>query len=315
MNNPFDDAVLSAIASGSGVENPTTPPSLNRRVLSLATFPSPNVSPTTTSHTPAPPSSILLDDLSKPRAFLDPRSNADPVDPYDASLWWPGSPLSVPIRARDGEFERFIRDENGRLGYQDPTSCPALLMRLKRDVNRTKSCCTARAIGISARYASRPLLDLVDFRNDVAILRSNSNYSRRDVVGTLSGLTYLDAHLPESDIETIRQSHTAVTAVSESILAMEGLVTRLDAIIAHSCDEYQRTCRKSGISLDEDSAPVILLDDEGEEVGGEAEVVGGRVADKVEEGGGMVGKAVDAKRTTLPTYVANDDVIDISDDE
>ena len=193
-------------------------------------------------------------------------------------------------------------------------------MRLTRNVNHVKSCSTAwrraKAIDISARYASRPLLDLVDFRNDVAILRSNGNYSRREVIGTLSGLTYLDAHLPEPDIETIRQSHTAVTAVCESILAMEGLVTRLDAIIAHSRDEYQRTCRKSGIPLDEDSAPVILLDDEGEEVGREAEGVGGgRVADKVEDGGGMVGKAVDAKRTTLPTYVTNDDVIDISDDE
>jgi hypothetical protein len=203
-------------------------------------------------------------------------------------------------------------DQEGRLGHQDPTSYPALLARLAWDVNRAKSCCfaweRAEATDIHKCYASEPLVDLIEFRNNVAILRSNSNYSRRDIIGALSGLTYIDAHPSQHDIETIRQSNTVVTVISESILAMESLITHLDATVAHSCSEYRRICQASDSPLDKGLAPVIFLDSEGEETSGEVEGIGmGQVADKVG----------DVKRTTLPTHVPvpDDDVIDISDSE
>jgi len=142
----------------------------SRRVLSLMVFPSPNVSPSSRpipSHIPAPSSSVLLDNPYEPRSLLDWRSGAGLVDPYDATLWRPESSISVPIRARDGEFQRFICDQNGCLGHQDPTSYPALLQRLRYDANRAKSCCVAwdhvKDINIRARYTSGPTVDIIDF--------------------------------------------------------------------------------------------------------------------------------------------------------
>jgi hypothetical protein len=210
----------------------------------------------------------------------------------------------VAIRARDGEFQRFILDKDGRLGHQEPTSYPALLARLTHDVSRAKSCCfaweRAEATDIHERYASGPLVNLLDFQNNVAILRSNSNYSRRDIVGTLSGLTFLDARPSQHDTEIIRQSNAIVTVISESILAMENLITHLDATISHSCSEYQRACKASDSPLDKDLAPVVFLDGEGE--------------GEVREEGAMTGRARNLKRITL-THVPDDNIIDISDSD
>jgi hypothetical protein len=207
-----------------------------------------------------------LDDVVN-RSLLDKRSNAGPVDPYDAALWHPGSHLSMPIHARDGEFERFICNENGLLGIDDPTSYLALLMRLKRDMNWGKSCCIAweraEAINIHTHFTLQPLVDLIDFRNNVAILHSNSNYARHDIVGTLSGITHLDTQPSKSDPAAIKASHIIMTALSNALLEMKNAIAHFNAIIEHSRDEHLRTKSQPSLAAEDNAALVKMLDERG----------------------------------------------------
>jgi hypothetical protein len=275
--------------------------SQNDHPPSLAGFPSPIASPPVE----APPCAALLDDFPKPRKFLDPLSHAGPVDPYDSTLWRPESSISVLVRPRDGEFEHFLLDENGCLGHRDLTPCQALMVRLKYDCNRAKSCCTAweraRTISIRARYSTRPLCDLIDLRNNIAILRSNTNYSRLDVVSVLSSITYLDTRPLKADAEIIRQSNTIVMSLGEHVLAMEDTITHFDAIIAHSRDEYLRSGKEISLVSEDDWVPVVIPDnnDKGENV--------------VEGGSGETG--VNSNAFPAAEAPPDDNVIDISDEE
>jgi len=262
-------------------------PDRRQTIVSLVSFPSPSSSPSSSisapTHVPAPPCSILLDNVPG-RTLLDKRSSAGPVDPYDATLWHPGSHPSVPIRARDGEFERFVRDENGLLGIDDPTSYLALLMRLKRDVNRGKSCCIAweRAedININTQFAMQPLVDLINFRNDIAILRSNSNYSRRDIIGALSGITHFHTQPFESDFAAIKASHTVVTTLGDVMLEMENLIAHLDAIVEHSRDQHLHVKSKHAQAMEDSVVLAVMLDEgSGDEGSGDEGSVAAEVGD------------------------------------
>ena len=109
---------------------PHLSPNHHQIILSIMTFPSPVSSPSSkgpiSAHLPTPSCSILLDNFPNPRPTLDMLSDAGPVDQYDASLWQPDCTVSIPVHARDGEFECFILDEQGCLRNPDPTSCLAL---------------------------------------------------------------------------------------------------------------------------------------------------------------------------------------------
>ena len=85
-----------------------------------------------------------------------------------------------------------------------------------------------------------------------------------------------------------------ITALGESMLAMESLITHVDAIITHSCDKH--LCNEADQDLEE-AAVVMLLD-------GEEGSIIGQVDDT-----GMEGVA-------FPALEPNDDsIIDISDEE
>jgi hypothetical protein len=281
LGEPFNDDVLALLASGGGgierlapryahmpltpfIDNPprTRPSPADGAPLSIMTLELPSVQ-TPSSPAPPPPSSILLDNFPDPHPFDGGHSNPGPVDPFDTSIWRPESLLSVPLRARDGEFQRFILDETGRMGNPGLTSYAALFMRLKHDANRVKSCCIVwervSSINIRTRYFSGPLSDFISFRNNVAILRSNGNYSRQDVASTLGGISHLNA-TPESDTSIIRACGTGVALITTYMLEMEAYIACLDAIITHSSDEYL-LARESGTAQD-DFVPVIPLDNE-----------------------------------------------------
>ena len=121
---------------------PHLSPNHHQIILLMMTFLSPVSSPSSkgpiSTHLPTPSCSILLDNFPNPRPTLDMLSDTGPVDQYDASLWQPDCTPSIPVRARDGEFEHFILDEQGRLRNPDPTSCLALLQQLKCDTNCVK---------------------------------------------------------------------------------------------------------------------------------------------------------------------------------
>ena len=156
-------------------------------------------------------------------------------------------------------------DEVGRMGNYDRTSYPALFARLKYDFNHAKCCCIAwqraTAINFRARFYSNPLVDLIAFRNNVAILRSNIVYSRQDVVGTLGIISRLHTYIPQSDIPIIRCNNEIVALIGENILEMEALITHLDAVITHSRDEHLHTKDQLG-AAEEGMAVVIPLDEE-----------------------------------------------------
>ena len=160
--------------------NTTLPLSPNRcqAILSLKTFPSPTSSPSSkgsiSPHIPAPSCSVLVDDFPNPRSLLNTHSDAGPVDPNHASLWLPASFISVPICAKDGEFERFILDEQGCLRNHDLMSHPALFLWLRHYTNCLKSCYAAweraEAIDIHTHFSPHPLGELIHFWNNVALL-------------------------------------------------------------------------------------------------------------------------------------------------
>ena len=116
-------------------------------------------------------------------------------------------------------------------------------MRLKHDANRLKSCCIAwervSSINIRSRYFSGPLAELIDFRNNVAILRSNGNYSRWDVASTLSSISNLNIS-PEADGCIIRVSGEAVALITMYMLEMESYIAHLDAIVSEAREMVDR---------------------------------------------------------------------------
>ena len=116
-----------------------------------------------------------------------------------------------------------------------------------------------------------------------------------DVVGVLHSITYLDTYSSdESNTNAIQASNTIIAALSESILAMEGLVTQVDAIITHSRDIH--LCNDANRDLEE-AAVIIFSDGEGDPIVGQADDMG-------------------MKDVASSVSVPNDNsVIDISDDE
>lgn len=219
-------------------------------------------------HLPAPSSSALRESSPNFQSLKDLASEQCPVDPYDLSLWQPDSNAFVAPRARDGEFERFLLDEMARIGCQDPTAYPSLLLRLKYDTNRALSCVDAwhRAdvIDIRQHFYPKPLSKLILFRNHLAILRSNSKYASYDVTGALADIFDLETFVPLTDLAIIRAGNNIVAALGESILAVEGLIARLDTIITRSRNRY--TCLVEELdSADElGEAAVMPSNEEGE---------------------------------------------------
>ena len=208
-------------------------------------------------------------------AVDDHPSEPSPVDPYDLSLWQPSSDISVAPRARDGEFERFLLDDMTRIRCQDPNAYPSLLLRIKYDTNRAVSCLDAwhraNSINVRQHFYPKPLSKVTLFRNNLAILRSNSKYARCDVTGALADIFDLDAPVPCTDLAVIRAGNNVVAALGETILAVESLIGRLDIVITRSRNRYANLVEESDCVSELEEAAVVSSDDE-EEYGDDNDV-------------------------------------------
>lgn len=255
------------------------------------------------SHPPAPPFSIITEAFPIPFHPDHEDPNPGPIDPFDLTLWRPELDAPVIPRPRDGEFASFILDELGRLGNPDPTSYPSLLLRLRQDTNRAKSCTHAwlRASAVNYRqdYRSESLTTLIRFRNNIAILRSNSSYARRNIADSLSRILSLKSPVPASDHSILHAANDALGAIGEVIIEFEPLLNHLDTTITRSRNKYIGMVDES-VWAEAPDAATIAWSDDGEEVTLEAS-----------KGSGLV-----TTRDTSPARIpGHKGVIDISDDE
>ena len=226
-------------------------------------------------HLPAPSYAALRESFPDLCSPDDHPSEPSPVDPYDLSLWQPSSDISVAPRARDSEFERFLLDDMTRIRCQDPNAYPSLLLRIKYDTNRAVSCLDAwhraNSINVRQHFYPKPLSKVTLFRNNLAILRSNSKYARCDVTGALADIFDLDAPVPCTDLAVIRAGNNVVAALGETILAVESLIGRLDIVITRSRNRYASLVEESDCVSELEEAAVVSSDDE-EEYGDDNDV-------------------------------------------
>jgi hypothetical protein len=200
-------------------------------------------------------------------------------------------------------------DEMASMGCQDPTSYPALSIRLKLDTNRALSCLNAwrraNSINIRGRFYSKPLADIITFRNHVVILRSNSSYARNDVYSTLSAIARLDTHVPEADRGAIWDCNDLVATIGESILFIEVLIGRLDTIIMRSKLRYEDIGDGKNEARGLDAAAVVPSDEED----------GGEDGNEGRDGMAAMAEHINSEaRYMSPLLVPNDDgIIDLSD--
>lgn len=87
-------------------------------------------------------------------------------------------------------------------------------------------------------FYSRPLTELINFRNQLAILHSNANLVHQDISEGLHRLSDLPMHAVKTDRPFLRTCINLLTKLSLSILRIKRFIDRLDTTIQLSQGEY-----------------------------------------------------------------------------